>query len=47
MPTLRKQFPVNWLTSGKVAFMIHCAKLRRSKQMKERLPKWRGDVEGL
>ena len=30
MTTLQKQFPVNWLTSGRLASMIHCAKPRRS-----------------
>ena len=33
MRTTRKQFPVNLLTSGRLAFRIELAKARRSKQM--------------
>ena len=36
MQTMRKQFLVNWLTSGGLAFMIQGAKARRSQQMKEK-----------
>ena len=35
MRTTRKQFPVNLLTSGRLAFTIELAKARRSKQMKK------------
>ena len=35
MWTTRKQFPVNWLTSRRLAFMIQRAKARRSQQMKK------------
>ena len=45
MRTTRKQFPVNWLTSGRLAFTIQGAKERRSQQKWR--PKWRDDVEGL
>ena len=48
MRTTRKQFPVNTLTSGRLAFTIQRPKARRSQQMKkEWRPKWRDDVEGL
>ena len=35
MKTMQKQFLVNWLTSGRLAFMIQCVKVRRSPQMKK------------
>ena len=34
MRTTRKQFPVKWLTSGRLAFRIQRAKTRLSQQMK-------------
>ena len=43
MRTTRKQFPVNWLTSGRLAFTIHRAKARRRQQIK----KMAAQVEGL
>ena len=45
MRTTRKQFPVNWLTPGGLAFTIQRAKVRRSQQKWR--PRWRDDVEGL
>ena len=36
MRTTRKQFPVNRLTSGRLAFTIERAKVRRSQQMKKK-----------
>ena len=33
MRTTRKQFPVNWLTSGRLAFTIQRAKARRRQQI--------------
>ena len=45
-PTKRKQFPVNWLTFSRLAFMIQCTKARRSQQQNWR-PKETCDVEGL
>ena len=41
MRTTRKQFPVNLLTSGRLAFTIERAKVRRSQQMKKWRPKWK------
>ena len=35
MQTTRKQFPVNCLTSGRLAFTIQRAKARRRQQIKE------------
>ena len=35
MRTTRKQFPVNWLAFGRLAFTIQRAKARRSQQMKK------------
>ena len=35
MRTTRKQFPVNWLTSGRLAFTIQAAKARRRQQIKQ------------
>ena len=35
MRTTRKQFPVNWLTSGRLAFTIQRAKARRRQQIKK------------
>ena len=35
MRTTRKQFPVNWLTSGRLAFTIQRAKARRLQQIKK------------
>ena len=35
LQTMRRQFLVNWLTSGRLAFMIQCIKVRRSPQMKK------------
>ena len=35
MRTTRKQFPVNWLTSGRLAFTIQRAKARRLQQIKQ------------
>ena len=35
MRTTRKQFPVNWVTSGRLPFTIQRAKARRSQQMKK------------
>ena len=43
MRTIWKQFPVNWLTSGKLAFTVQRAKARRSQQMKKMV----AQVEGL
>ena len=40
---MQKQFPVNWLTSGRLAFVIPCAKARQSQQMKKWWPEWRDD----
>ena len=45
MRTTRKQFPVNWLTSGRLAFTIQRAKARRRQQIKKWWHKWRDDVE--
>ena len=45
MRTTRKQFPVNWLTSGRLAFTIQRAKARRRQQIKKWRHKWRDDVE--
>ena len=42
MRTTRKQFPVNWLTSGRLAFTIQRAKARRRQQIK----KMAAQVEG-
>ena len=36
MRTTRKQFSVNRLTSGRLAFTIERAKVRRSQQMKKK-----------
>ena len=44
MRTTRKQFPVNWLTSGRLAFTIQRAKARRRQQIKK-WRQWRDDVE--
>ena len=44
MRTTRKQFPVNWLTSGRLNFTILRPKARRSQQMKKWRPKSRGMV---
>ena len=35
MRTMRKQFPVNWLTSGRLAVTIQRAKARRRQQIKK------------
>ena len=35
MRTLRKQFPVNWLTSASLDFKIQCVRGRRNQYMKE------------
>ena len=35
MRTLRKQFPVNWLTSASLVFKIQCVRGRRNQYMKE------------
>ena len=35
MRTTRKQFPVNWLTSGRLAFTIQRAKARRRQRIKK------------
>ena len=35
MRTTRKQFPVKWLTSGRLAFTIQRAKARRRQQIKK------------
>ena len=43
MRTIWKQFPVNWLTSGKLAFTVQRAKARRSQQVKKMV----AQVEGL
>ena len=46
MRTTRKQFPVNWLTFGRLAFTIQRAKARRRQQKKKQWRhKWREDVE--
>ena len=37
MRTTRKQFPVNWLTFGRLAFTIQRSKARRSQQMKKKM----------
>ena len=42
MRTTWKQFPVNWLTSGRLAFTIQRAKARRRQQIK----KMAAQVEG-
>ena len=42
MRTTRKQFPVNWLTSGRLAFTIQRAKARRRQEIK----KMAAQVEG-
>ena len=39
MQFIQKQFPVNWLTSGRLAFVIPCAR----KRGREWRPKWRDD----
>ena len=36
MRSTRKQFPVNWLTSGRLAFTIQRAKARRRQQIKKK-----------
>ena len=43
MQTTRKQFPVNWLTSGRLAFTIQRAKARRRQQQKKKMA---AQVEG-
>ena len=45
MRTTRKQFPVNWLTSGRLAFTIQRAKARGRQQIKKWRRRWRDDVE--
>ena len=46
MRTTRKQFLVNWLTSGRLTFTIQRAKVRRRQQIKKKWRhKWRNDVE--
>ena len=35
MRTMQKQFPVNWLTSARLAFMIQCVKARQRQQIKK------------
>ena len=48
MRTTRKQFPVNWLTSGRLAFTIQRAKARGRQQIKTNGGRsGADDVEGL